>query len=142
MKVLLDVNVVLDVLLQRQQWLADAQAIWDAAGDGRLECCLCASSLTDIFYIARKLVGQDSARDVVRQCLDSLTVLPVDGQSLKDACARPERDLEDALQIAVATQAGVEALVTRDTTGFANSPVPVVTPVQLAHQLKLGPRAP
>lgn len=41
MKVLLDVNVVLDVLLQRQQWLADAQAVWDAAAGGRLECCLC-----------------------------------------------------------------------------------------------------
>jgi predicted nucleic acid-binding protein len=35
MKVLLDVNVVLDVLLQRHDWLAQAQAIWDAAESGR-----------------------------------------------------------------------------------------------------------
>jgi predicted nucleic acid-binding protein len=128
MKVLLDVNIVLDVLLQRQPWLADAEAIWDAASDGRLNCCLCGSSLTDIFYIARKLVGQDPAREIVRKCLDNLTILTVDHRALEDAHARPEGDFEDAMQIAVAIHAGVDAIVTRDLTGFANSPVPVWSP--------------
>jgi predicted nucleic acid-binding protein len=135
MKVLLDVNVVLDVLLQRQPWLADAQAVWDTASDGRLECCLCASSLTDIFYIARKLVGQDPAREIVSKCLDNLTVLPVDHRVLKEAHAGPEGDFEDAMQIAVAIHAGVDTIVTCDLTGFANSPVAVWSPTQLVEHL-------
>jgi predicted nucleic acid-binding protein len=136
MKVLLDVNVVLDVLLERQQWLLDAQAVWDAASDSRLECCLCASSLTDIFYIARKLVGQDSAREIIRKCLENLTILPVDHRVLEDAHARQEGDFEDALQIAVAIHAGVDAIITRDLSGFADSPVPVWSPTQLAQHMK------
>lgn len=136
MRVLLDVNVILDVLLQRQGRLADAQSVWDAADDGRLECCLVASSLTDIFYIARKLVGEAPARIVVRHCLDTLNVLNVDTKALEEAYGRPESDYEDALQIAVATLNSVDAIITRDSAGFAKSPVPVWTPAHLAQLLK------
>lgn len=135
MKVLLDVNVVLDVLLERQAWLAEARAIWDAAEAGHLECCLPASSLTDIFYIARKLVGQERAHQIVNRCLDELIIVPVDRVVLAQACARPESDFEDAVQIIVALAAGVDAIVTRDEAGFAQSPVPVASPIELHQKL-------
>lgn len=136
MKVLLDVNVVLDVLLQREEWLADAQAIWDAADAGTLDCCLATSSVTDIYYIARKLVGQEQASEIVRQCLEALTILPVDHAVLATAHARPEPDFEDAVQMAVAVSVAVDAIVTRDASGFAQSPVPVWTPQQLHEALR------
>lgn len=136
MKVLLDVNVILDVLLQRPEWLADAQAVWDAADGAQLHSCLAASSLTDIFYIARKLVGEGPARTIVRDCLDTLDILGVDEKALEEAYARPETDYEDALQIAIATLNSVDAIVTRDAVGFAESPVPVWTPAQLAEHLR------
>lgn len=139
MRVLLDVNVVLDVLLQRHPWLADAQVIWDAAEDGRLDCCIAASSLTDIFYISRRLVGVPQAREIIKDCLDMLTVLPVDHSAIQQAHARPEADLEDALQIVVAVATGMDALVTRDSAGFQQAPIPVWTPPQLVQQLQAGP---
>lgn len=135
MKVLLDVNVVLDVLLEREQWLAEAKVIWDSAEEGDIECCLAASSVTDIFYIARKLVGQERAQQIVQVCLDVLSMLPVDQAALSAAIVRPEVDFEDAVQISVANIAGVDAIVTRDEAGFMQSPVPVVTPLQLVERL-------
>ena len=75
MKVLLDTNVVLDVLLQRGPWMARAEAIWQASIHGRLESCITASSLTDIYYISRRLVGEQAARETVQKCLDVLTTL-------------------------------------------------------------------
>jgi len=64
-----------------------------------------------------------------------LTMLPVDQAALDAASVRPELDFEDALQIVVAVLAGVDAIVTRDETGFSQSPVPVVTPQGLVSQL-------
>jgi len=118
MKVLLDVNVVLDVLLQRQEWLAEAQSIWDAAETGSLDYCIPASSITDIFYITRRFVGLENARKIVGKCLQVLTILPVDHALLAQAQDLPEPDFEDAVQIAVAIAAGVEAIITRDESGF------------------------
>ena len=49
MRILLDTNVVLDVLLKREPWVSEASAIWQANDDGRLVGHLMASALTDIF---------------------------------------------------------------------------------------------
>src|SRR5260370_42494702 len=107
MKVLLDTNVVLDVLLQRGQWLAEAEAIWQASMDGRLVPCISASSLTDIYYISRRLVGREQARQAVRQCLDVLVILSTDSDTLEQAYAFQANDFEDGLQIASAARNGI-----------------------------------
>ena len=85
MRVLLDTNVVLEVLLQRGEWLADAEAIWQASVDGRLQACIGASSLTDIYYIIRRTTGRDIARASVERCLTELMILPVDRAVLHQA---------------------------------------------------------
>jgi len=62
MRVLLDTNIVLDVLLKREPWAADARAIWQANDQGRITGHILASVLTDIFYIARKQAGIEAAQ--------------------------------------------------------------------------------
>lgn len=136
MRVLLDTNVVLDVLLRRGEWLADAEAVWQATAEGRLTACITASSLTDIYYISRRLASVSSARQVVRRCLDCLELLPVDGEMLEQAYALETADFEDALQIAAAMRGRLDAIVTRDPSGFTESPVSVLLPGELATRLQ------
>ena len=136
MKVLLDTNVVLDVLLKRGEWLVEAEAVWQASLDGRLESCITASSLTDIYYIGRRLVGGQAAREALRKCLDVLTILPVDEETLEAAYALTASDFEDGLQIASAVRHGAEAIVTRDPDDFAGAPVRVWSPTELAASLR------
>jgi predicted nucleic acid-binding protein len=68
MNVLLDTNIVLDVLLKREPWVLDSQRIWHACDEQRIQGYLIASTLTDIFYIARKLVGREAALEAVELC--------------------------------------------------------------------------
>ena len=135
MRVLLDTNVVLDLLLQRDPWRAQAEALAQAGAEGRIQPHVSASSITDIFYISRRLVGAEQARRVVRACLDSLQVVGVTRELLDAAERRPGLDLEDNLQIECAVAAGLEAIVTRDPRGFAGSPVAVLTPAELLARL-------
>ncbi len=58
-QVLFDTNVVLDALLKRAPWDADAAACWQASDDGKILGCLTASTLTDIFYIASTQLRSD-----------------------------------------------------------------------------------
>jgi len=90
---------------------AGAAVIWQASIDGRLESCITASSLTDIYYISRRLVGEQAARETVRKCLDVLTILTVDSETLEQAHALAVADFEDALQISAAQRNGLNALV-------------------------------
>jgi predicted nucleic acid-binding protein len=135
MRVLLDTNVVLDVLLCRGQWLAEAQRIWRACAAGELLVTVTASAMTDVYYVSRRLVGQQRARYVVRECLDTLTILPVDHAILDAAFVLAGGDFEDDVQIAAAQANGLDAIVTRDAGGFGGCPIPVFSPAQLIARL-------
>ena len=135
MKILLDTNVVLDVLLRRETWLADAERLWEAAEQGHVHAHVCASSITDIFYICRKLVGVEAARGIVRACLDRLEIVGVTRDLLDSAFALGHPDFEDDLQVVCAVAAGLDAIVTRDTTGFAGSPIAALSPAELLERL-------
>jgi predicted nucleic acid-binding protein len=141
MRALLDTNVVLDLLLEREPWRAEAEAIADAGANGRLQAHACASSITDIFYISRKLVGADKARRIVRNCLDLLQIVSVTRDLLDSAERSRGSDFEDNLQMACAVEARLEAIVTRNPNDFADSPVPVLTPAELLAVLAKNPEA-
>ena len=83
MRILLDTNIVLDILLERAEWLADAETLWRASNDGRLSSHVTASSITDIYYISRRLAGPERARRGVRQRLDKLSIIGVTEERLE-----------------------------------------------------------
>ena len=70
MKVLLDVNVLADLFLKREEWLTDEVAIWKANRIGRIQCCALASSIDTLAYLVRRNRAEDALaeRDAVRVC--------------------------------------------------------------------------
>jgi predicted nucleic acid-binding protein len=141
MNVLLDTNIILDLMLEREPWRAEAEAIAEAGDDGRLQSHVCASAITDIFYISRKLIGAEKARRLVRQCLDLLQVVSVTRELLDVAERSDGIDFEDNLQIACAAEARLDAIVTRNPKDFARSPVLILTPAELLALLAKAPDA-
>jgi predicted nucleic acid-binding protein len=138
MKVLFDTNVILDLMLEREPWRAEAEAIAQASADGHIHAHVCASAITDIYYISRKLVGAERARIIVRTCLARVGALSVTHDLLEAAERRGGSDFEDDLQIECAVLAVLDAIVTRDPKGFAGSPIPVLTPAELLAQIPKG----
>jgi predicted nucleic acid-binding protein len=92
MRVLLDANVVLDVLLNRIPWQQEAVAILDAARESRLRAAVTSLTVANVFYIARRQVGSEKARDTVADCITAMWVLPVERRTLEAALALPGPD--------------------------------------------------
>lgn len=137
MRLLFDTNVVLDVLLNREPWVAQAKALWQARDEGRVTAYIPASVITDIFYIARRAKDIEAAYDAVRIRLDTFEICPVDRQVLEQAAVLPGNDFEDNVQIICAVMSRVDAIVTRDPAGFAINFAPyVLTPEEALAQLE------
>jgi hypothetical protein len=94
-----------------------------------------ASAVTDIFYLARKQVGLETAHKAIRTCLNAFEICTIDRSMLDRALMLPGSDLEDNLQEACALIYGLEAIVTRDKAGFKRSTIPVMTPTEVLAQL-------
>lgn len=135
MNVLIDTNIVLDVLLEREPWLTDSEGVWQACDEGRITGYLLASALTDIYYIARRIVGRDKARQAVELCLATFAICPIDRTVLEQALLLTGNDFEDNVQIAAAMQIGLNTIVTRNPDDFAHALIAVFTPAALLAQL-------
>ena len=134
MKVLLDVNVLADLFLKREEWLTDAVAIWEANRTGRIQCCALASSIDTLAYLVRRNRAEDARaeRDAVRVCLEALEILAATGDILRDAVERSGPDFEDDILASAAVAHAVDVIVTRNGPGFARSPVDVHEPREFA----------
>jgi predicted nucleic acid-binding protein len=108
MRVLPDTNIVLDVLLEREPWVTEAKQIWQANDEGQIIGYVLASAITDIFYVARRLVGLEKAREAIHTCLEAFEICTVDRRALEIAEALPGNDFEDNLQMACADLASLD----------------------------------
>jgi predicted nucleic acid-binding protein len=136
-RVLLDTNIVLDYLLERDLFLQDAEALFDAIDSGKVIGYVTATTLTDIFYIARKQTKSlELARQAISNILTVMVICPVDRAILEAAFTSGLPDFEDAIQISCATSQNLDAILTRDIQGFTSSSIPVLSVRQLLDQLQ------
>jgi predicted nucleic acid-binding protein len=140
--ILLDINVVLDVYLARSPWLADSAVVIQAGLDGRVTNYLCAASLPTIFYLVRRNADLARALAVVRECLNTFEIVPVDRRTLEVAASLEGSDFEDNVLIASAALAQLDIIMTRDPRGFTGSSVPALSPTEfLPHLSNDNPEA-
>jgi predicted nucleic acid-binding protein len=135
MRVLFDVNVVLDVVLDRHPWVNDAKPLVEAVLAGKIEGYLAATTITTVYYVARKSAGPERALLAVTLCLQAFEVASVNAEVLAAAAALQGPDFEDNVQIAAARAASCDSLVTRDQAGFATSTIRAVSPAALVAEI-------
>jgi len=131
MKILIDANVALDVLLERQPFYVSGVKILSLSKGG-IELFLSASTVTDIYYIIRKeLKKKEIALTLLKNLLASVDVAAVTNNEIHRAIELNWNDLEDAVQYASGETIAVDYLVTRNTSDFSAADYPVVTPDEL-----------
>lgn len=131
MKVLIDTNVVLDFLQAREPFFEDAVRLFEKVDSGEVEGAISATSITNIDYILKKVIGRAAANDAIAQLLVDLYICPVDRDILVQALGCNFTDFEDAVQYACAIEWGADAVVTRDKKGFAEAMIPILLPSEL-----------
>jgi predicted nucleic acid-binding protein len=136
MRVLFDTNVLLDALLAREPFAADAIFLLRAVETKRVTGFMSATTITDVHYlVGRQTKNPETAITAVRNLLMLMEICPVDRQTLERAIGLALSDFEDSIQIACAVELSLDMIVTRDMSGFAGSPIQVLSPNSLRHQL-------
>lgn len=133
MRVLIDTNVVLDFLQARSPFVEDAVKLFEKIDAGEVEGFIAATTITNIYYIIRKAAGAIMAQDAITQILTDLQICAVDRNVLEQANALNFRDFEDAVQYACAIAYKVDAIVTRDLSGFVDAEIPIISPGEISN---------
>jgi len=129
MIILLDTNIIMDALQERQPFDAEAKEILLRAQNSEFNCCFTANAATDIFYLYRKARDIKSARQVLLFLLSTFKVISITHEDCVNAMSVLIEDFEDALVSVCAEKAGADYIISRDDKYLHNnSPVKVITP--------------
>ncbi|MDR1922600.1 MAG: PIN domain-containing protein [Candidatus Adiutrix sp.] len=129
MKAVIDTNVVMDVLTNREPFVGSSESVLSLAAKNKLQAAITANTITDIAYLLRK---HRHDLKIVKSSLASLMELLDVIEVSKDCCVKalnvPLDDYEDALLAECAGKWGAELIITRDLDDFINSPVKAASP--------------
>jgi len=131
-RILLDVNVILDVLLNRRPHVDASSDVWTAVETGRAQGFLSAHAVTTVHYLNAKAAGKKMAAETTEALLSVFDVAGVDEAVLRSALSLDWKDFEDAVTAAAAQRARCSAIVTRNVADFRKSPVRVLAPIEAA----------
>ncbi|MBI2073462.1 MAG: PIN domain-containing protein [Gemmatimonadetes bacterium] len=131
MKLLLDINVIVDVLARRKPWVDDAAAVLSLLDDARAEGFVAVHTITTIEYLLTKDLNRKRAAAALVDLLRLVRVVPVDHDMILKALSLGWKDFEDAVQAVCALEIGADYVVSRDPEDFSSFSIPVVTPSEL-----------
>ena len=142
MKVLLDTNIVMDALQERQPFDIEAKEILKRSqGNNDFSCLLTANGISDIFYLYSKARGMKSAKAALEFLLEAYHVVSVTHDDCKIALSLDIEDFEDALVVVCAQKEEADCVVTRDDEFLkADSPVRLISPKGFIDELNTSMR--
>lgn len=132
MTVLLDTNIIMDALQERQPFDIAAKKILLLGQSGKIDCCFTANAATDIFFLYSKARNIKEANAALSFLLNTYKVVPITQSDCLKALALPNEDFEDSLVEVCAKSINADYIVSRDEE-FAKvaSEVKVIKPDEL-----------
>ena len=119
MKVLFDTNIIIDALMGREPWKADAEKLILSVAEEKIEGYVTSKQLCDIWFLACRIhKGEEDSGRKAQQYISKLCevflILDVNESDIKNALSYDLKDFEDAVVMAVADRTGMDFVVTRN----------------------------
>ena len=131
MKLLIDTNAVLDVLLRREPFSETAAEVHNLTQRDDVREYVSASAITDIYYIANKqLKDRAAVRNLLERLLKIVSVAAVSEQEIRNALNLTWADFEDSVQYSVALLNEMDGIVTRNPDDYQEANMRIWLPEQ------------
>lgn len=132
MKLLIDTNVVLDVLLRREPFFKPAAEVLNLTQRDDVRAYVSASAITDIYYIAnRQMKDRAAVRALLERLLMVVSVAAVSEREIQNALGLEWVDFEDSVQYSVALLNEMDGIITRNPSDYQEANIRIWLPEQV-----------
>lgn len=135
MKVFLDANVLVDVVLRREDFVEQSSKVLQIGLEGDCELCASDITFTTVAYYARKNRTSEQFYDLLQTLRDLVDVVPSGKVAIDWALHQKSKDFEDAVQYYAALRSGAEYIVSRNVRDYPYNEIPVLTPQEFLFEM-------
>lgn len=135
MKVLIDTNVILDFLIEREPYKSDAVRIIKICSEKKIEGYLAAHTISNLFFILRKHFDIPKRREILISLCRIFNIPSLDKEMIVSALKNDDfSDFEDCLQMESAKAVEADYIITRNPSDFKESEITVIEPQYFLEQ--------
>jgi len=135
-KVLVDTNILIDLLADRQPFSKFAIEIFSLAQNNKVKLFTSSHSYATAHYLLKKYMSEADLRKALISLLDFIELVPIDTTIIKKSLLSKHKDFEDAIQIFAASAVDrVDFIVTRNLKDFKDAGITVLPPDELLNHL-------
>lgn len=127
-KIFVDTDVILDLLARRIPHFHFSAVLFTFAEMKKLELYTTPLIIANTFYILRKQLGNESAKNVLRKLRILLHIIDSTESIIDKALNSDFSDFEDAIQYYTALEYGIPVILTRNIRDYKKASIVVQTP--------------
>lgn len=131
MVLLIDTNVILDVLINRPEFVKDSSMIWKLCETEQARGYISTLTYANMMYVMRKQMTPDQIAEIFRKLSLIFEFADFGPAVLERAVTMKWKDFEDAVQSATAEAIHADYIITRNLKDFMQSRVMAFTPSEL-----------
>lgn len=131
MKLLIDANILLDVLQNREQFVKDSSIIWKFCETEKAEGYISTLTFANLVYIMRKELSAEKIEEVLQKLALIFHFAELSTGDIMHAAELQWDDFEDAIQSVTAERIHADYIITRNVRDFTKSKVMAFTPAEL-----------
>ena len=131
MVLLIDANIILDVLLNRPEFVKDSSMIWKLCETEQLKGYVSTLTFANLVYIMRKQLTPEKIEEVFLKLNLIFEFVDFSASDIAKATELGWKDFEDAIQSVTASKIHADYIITRNVRDFTKSKVIAFTPTEL-----------
>lgn len=130
MRLLIDTNILLDVLMKREPHFQDSALIWKLCETDSAEGFVSSLTIANLIYVMRKELNPEKTGEVIQKLKLIFRLADLCVSDISRAAELKWEDFEDAVQSATAERIHADCIITRNVRDFRESRVIAFTPAE------------
>jgi len=133
MRVFIDANIIIDVLLEREGFCEESSIVLSICEQHK--SALAPHTISNIFFITRKDYSAKERKTMLLEILEYIDIVAIGKYQITQALKNETiDDFEDALQLECAKEFNANYIVTRDRNAFKDTKIEILSPSEFIKQ--------
>ncbi len=136
MKFLIDTDVLIDFLYQREEFFEKAFKIIALVESNKVSGYISSLIIWNLFYLLSKYLGNKIARQKIKEFRSIINIIAIDSHIIDSALNSNIKDFEDSIQYFAAKAESIDIIVTRNKKDYPKSSISIMSPTEFLSMYK------